>query len=235
MELFQRCHPDGDLLGAQLVPQHQVALCDFRLLAQRLHLQLQLLDLVVDAEQVFLRLFQLPLRLLLPVTEAGDAGGLLKDLTPVGALVGNDLGDAALADDGIPVPAQAGVHEQVVDVLQTHLLPVDIVLAVAAAVILAGEHDLAAVRIEDMGGVIDNQADLGIAQSTPLLGAAEDHVLHLAAPEGLGALFAHDPEDGVGDVGLAGAVGPHNGGDILFKGEPGFIREGFETLYLQCF
>ena len=79
------------------------------------------------------------------------------------------------------------------------------VLAVAAAVILAGEHDLAAIRIEDMGGVIDNQADLGIAQSTPLLGAAEDHVLHLAAPEGLGALFAHDPEDGVGDVGLAGA------------------------------
>ena len=235
MELFQRCHPDGNLLGAQLVPQDQVALGGLRLLAQGLHLQLQLLDLVVDAEEVFLRLFQLPLRLLLPVTEAGDAGGLLKDLTPVGALVGNDLGDAALADDGITVPAQAGVHEQVVDVLEAHLLPVDVILAVAAAVILAGEHDLAAVRIENMGGVVDNQADLGKALGPPLLGAAEDHVLHLAATEGLGALFAHDPEDGVGDVGLAGAVGPHDGSDILFKGEPGFIRKGFETLYLQCF
>ena len=235
VELFQGGHPNGDLLGAQFVPQDQVALGGFRLLAQRLHLQLQFLDLVVDAEKVFLRLFQLPLRFLLPVTEAGDAGGLLKDLTPVGALVGNDLGDAALADDGIPVPAQAGVHEQVVDVLQTYLLPIDIILAVAAAVILAGEHDLAAVRIENMGGVIDDQADLGKALGPPLLGAAEDHVLHFAATEGLGALFAHDPEDGIGYIGLAGAVGPHDGGDILFKGEPGFIREGFETLYLQCF
>ena len=235
MELFQRCHPDGDLLGAQLIPQHQVTSGGLRLLTQGLHLQLQLLDLVVDTEEILLRLFQLPLRFFLSVTKTGNAGGFLKNLPPVGALVGNDLGDAALADDGIAVPAQAGVHEQVVDVLQTHLLPVDIILAVAAAVILAGEHDLAAVRIKNVGGVVYNQADLCIAQSTPLLGAAEDHVLHLAAPEGLGALFAHDPEDGVGDVGLAGAVGPHDGSDILFKGEPGFIRKGFETLYLQCF
>ena len=235
MELFQGGHPDGNLLNAQLVPQHQVAPGRLRLLAQGLHLQLQLLNLVVDAEKILLCLFQLPLRLLLPVTEAGDAGGLLKDLPPVGALIGNDLGDTALADDGIAVPAQAGVHEQVVDVLQAHLLPVDIILTVTAAVILAGEHDLAAVRIEDAGRIVNDQTDLSKALGAPLLGAAKDHVLHLAAPEGLGALFAHDPEDGIGNVGLAGAVGPHDGGDVFFKGEPGFIRKGFETLYLQCF
>ena len=235
MKLFQGGHPDGNLLGAQLIPQHQVTLGSLCLLAQRLHLQLQLFNFVVNAEKILLCLFQLPLRLFLPVTETGDAGGFLKDLPPVGALVRNDLGDAALADDGISIPAQAGVHEQIIDVLQPHLLPVDIVLALAAAVILAGKHDFAAVRIKNTGGVVDNQADLGIAQGPPLLGAAEDHVLHLAAPEGLGALFAHDPKDGVGDIGLAGAVGPHNGGDILFKGETGLIREGLETLYLQCF
>ena len=86
-----------------------------------------------------------------------------------------------------------------------------------------------------MGGVVDDQRHLGKAQLAPLFRAAEDHILHFGAPQGLAALFAHDPEDGVGYVGLAGAVGAHNGRDILFKGEPGLVREGLEALYLQCF
>ncbi len=63
-------------------------------LPQGLHLELQLGDLVVDAHQVLVGALQLALGLLLPVAEAGDTGGLLKDLPAVGALDGQDLVDA---------------------------------------------------------------------------------------------------------------------------------------------
>jgi hypothetical protein len=39
-------------------------------------------------------------------------------------------------------------------------------------------------------------------------GAGEDDVLHLAAAQRLGALLAHDPAEGVHDIGLARPVGP---------------------------
>src|SRR6266496_4038457 len=41
--------------------------------------------------------------------------------------------------------------------------------------------------------------------------AAEDHVFHPLAAQAFGALLAHDPRDGVGDVALSAAVGPDDG------------------------
>ena len=235
VQLVERAHPGGNFAHAQLVAQDEVALGDLRLLLQRADLQLQLVDLVIDAQQVFLGLLELALGLLLPVAEAGDAGGLLKDLAPVGRLVGDDLGDAALPDDRVAVAAEAGVHQKAVDVLEAHVLAVDRILALAAAVVAAGQHDLRRGAVKNMGGVVDDERDLGKAQSAALLGAAENHVLHLRAAQGLGALLAHDPEDRVGDVGFAGAVGSDNGRDVLFKCEAGLVREGLEPLYFQCF
>ncbi len=109
------------------------------------------------------------------------------------------------------------------------------IFAVAAAVVPAADGHLVGVHVQPVVGVVDGQRDGGIAHGRTGLGAAEDDVLHLGSPEALGALLAHDPADGVGDVGLAGAVGPHDGGDILFKGEPGLVREGFETLKFKIF
>ena len=63
--------------------------------------------------------------------------------------------------------------------------------------------------------------------------SAEDHVLHLCAPEGLVALLAHDPEDGVGNIGFAGAVGANDGGDIIAKADQRFIRKGLKALHFQ--
>ena len=46
-----------------------------------------------------------------------------------------------------------------------------------------------------------------------------------AAPEGAGALFAHDPQKGIGDVALAAAVGADNGCNVPFKTDAGFFGE----------
>ena len=150
----ERLHPDGDLRAFELVAQAEVLLRRLGLLAQGLDLQLQLIDLVVDAQEVFLRAGELALRLLLAVAVARDAGRFLKDLAALVALAGDNLGNAALPDDRVPIAAEACVHEQLIDVAQAACLAVDIIFALAAPVIAAGDHDLGVFGVEDAGAVV---------------------------------------------------------------------------------
>ena len=166
------------------------------------------------------------------MAEAGDARGLLKDLPAVGALYREDLVYLTLADDGVTLPAQAGVHKQLVDVLQAHRAAVDVVLALPRAVVPPGDHDLALLHLEEVGGVVQHQGDLREAQLLALDGAAEDHVLHLAAPQGLGGLLPHHPADGVRNIRFSAAVGAHDGGDVLAEGEHRLLGKGLEPLNL---
>ena len=206
--LFQPLHPQGDFQCALLVPQQEEPPGSFRLLPQRIHLELQLADLIIDAHQVLLGPLELPLGLLLAVAEFGNAR----------------------------LPAQTGIHEQLVHVLQTDGLLIDIVFTVPAAVIPAGDHNLAAVNGgEDVGAVVQHQRHLGKAHGAPLLCAAEDHVLHFVPPKAPDGLLPHDPADSVGNIGLAGPVGSHDGGDVLAKIQYRFIRKGLEALDLKRF
>ena len=233
-DILQLLQPHGDLQHPQLIPQHQKFLGGLRLLAQRLHLQFQLGDLVVDAHQILLRALQLALGLLLAVAILADARRLLKDLAALAAFHGQDLVDLALSDDGVALPAHAGVHEQLIHVLEPDGLLVDVILRLAAAVVPAGHRHLRLVAGgENMLRVVDDQRHLREAHLVALLRTAEDDVLHLGAPELAAVLLAHDPADGVGDVGLAGAVGTYNGRDILPEVQYRLIGERFEPLYFQ--
>ena len=232
---LQGVQPHGDLQPLQLVPQHQELSGPLTLLPQGLHLELQLGDLVVDPDQVLVRMGQLPLCLLFPVAVAGDAGGLLKDLPAVGALDGEDLVDLALTDDGVALPAQTGVHEQLVDVPEPHGVAVDEVFTLPRAVVPPGDHDLALIHGKDVAGVVQDEGHLGIPRLAALSSAAEDHILHLPSPQGPGGLLPHDPADGVGDIGFARTIGAHDGGDILTEGEHGLVGKGLEALDLKRF
>ena len=235
LQLVQIGQPHGDLQKAQLVPEDQVLLRLFRLILQGTDLQFQLGNFVVDADQVLLRPLQLPLGLFLPMAELGNAGGFLEDLPALAALGGQNLVDLALADDGVALSAHAGIHEQLGHILEADGLAVDIVFALAAAVVPAGNSNLALLHGgENMLRVVDHQRHLGKAHLGPLRRTAENNILHLGAAKALGALLAHDPADGVRNVGLTGAVGSHDGGDILTEIQNGLIREGFEALDLQC-
>ena len=68
-----------------------------------------------------------------------------------------------------------------------------------------------------------------------LLGAVEDDVLHLGAAQGLGALLAQHPADGVGNVALAAAVRPDNRRHPGFELELRPLREALEPHHLQSF
>ena len=233
LELVQAIEPDTDLQHPELVPVDEEALGLFGLSLQRAHLAFQLGEDIPDADEIFLTGGQLALALLLPVAELGDAGGFLEDLPAVGAFYREDLVDSPLADNRIAVPTQTGVHEQLVDVPETDGLAVDVKLALAGAVIAAGDHHLAELHREAPVGVVHHQGHLAEALGAAAGRAAEDDVFHLAAPEGLGALLPQDPADGVHDVALAAAVGADDGGDAPAEVHERLVRKGFETLDLD--
>ena len=124
------------------------------------------------------------------MAEFGDACSLFKNFTPVGRLERKDLVNAALSNVGIALAAKAGVHEQLVDVLEAGKLLVDIVFALAGAEIAAGDHDLGGLDAKAGVGVVEDEGGLGVADGGALGGAAEDDVFHLRAAQGAGALLA---------------------------------------------
>ena len=81
---------------------------------------------------------------------AGDAGRLLKDLPAVSGFDRQNLVDLTLADDGIALPAQTRVHEQLVDILQSDGAAVDVVLALPGAVVPPGDHHLGLLHVENV-------------------------------------------------------------------------------------
>ena len=189
-DLFEVFEPDGDLEPTELAAERQILLRLFRLLFQGADLQLQLGDLVADAQKIVLGVGQTALGILLAVAEFGDAGGFLENFAAVGRFEGKDLVDAALADVGIALAAKTGVHEQLVDVLEAGKLLVDIVFALAGAEIAAGDHDLGGLDAKAGVGVVEDEGGLGVADGGALGGAAEDDVFHLRAAQGAGALLA---------------------------------------------
>ena len=196
-QALERLQPQRDLEALELLAVGQVALCLFRLIAQRADLQLQLRDLVADAGQIVLRRGEAALRFLLAVAVFRDTGGLLENFAAVRALEGQNFVDASLADVGIAVAAETGIHEQLVDVAQTHALLVDVVFALAGAVIPARDHQLVGVIMQGAVAVVQHERRLGKADGGALLRAAENDILHLLAAQRAGILLAHDPADGI--------------------------------------
>ena len=68
-----------------------------------------------------------------------------------------------------------------------------------------------------------------------MVSALEDDVLHLAAAQRLGALFAQYPANAVGDVGLATAIRTHDRGHSRFKTKGSRVGERFETVQFESF
>ena len=156
---------------------------------------------------------ELAKRALLALLVLEDAGGLLDERAAVlGARV-QDLVEAALADDRVRVAAEARVVQQVLDVHQPRRRVVDEVLALAVAVHAARDGDLGELERQRAVGVVEHEVDLGDADRLPRRGTREDDVFHRLAAQRLGALLAEHPQHGVGDVGLARAVGADDDGD----------------------
>ena len=95
---------------------------------ERSDLALDLLDDVGDAEEVRLGVFELAESLFLLGLVLGDACGLLEDGAAILGAAVEQEGGLPLLHDGVGAPADAGVHEEIVDVLEAAGGAVDQVL-----------------------------------------------------------------------------------------------------------
>ena len=195
---------------------------------------LDLGDHVVEPQQVRHRLLELDLGDALARLVARDAGRLLDQLAPFLGLAGEDHADLPLLDDGVGPDAEAGVHQQVLDLLQARHLAVEPVLPLAAAEDPPTDGDPAVLGAGEGEVGAQGEHALGHPQRLAAVGAVEDDVLHGAAAQGLGALLAEHPGDRFREVALAAAVGADDGGDAAGEADFHRIDKGLEAGDLEA-
>ena len=161
---------------------------------------------------------------------ARDAGGFFKEVATLGGIGGKDLVDLSLHHERVGHAADAGVHEQALDILQAGGLAVDEIVAGAFAVEAAHDRDFGEGRAQFLFAIGEDQLDLALGEGLAAVGASEDDVLHCRSAQGLGGLFAQDPADGVNDVGLAAAIGSDHGRDPGTELDAGPVGEAFESV-----
>ena len=168
--------------------------------------------------------------------EDDDARRLFEDGAAVFGLGVHDLLDLALPDDGVALFAEADRVEAVYDVFHAAGLLVDEIFALAAAEETAGERDLVVFEVgEHLRVIVEGVRDLAERLALPLLGAAENNVLHVRAAHGFCRLLAEYPADRVRHVALAAAVRPHDAGDAVIEFYFGLVRKGLETVEFDFF
>ena len=187
-------------------------------------------DHVGDAREVGVDAAELVQRLTTLRLVAGDAGGLFEEVAALGGIGGQDLVDLALHHERVGHPADAGVHEEALDVLQARRLAVDEVVAGALAVEAAHHGDFGEGGTQLLLAVGEDQFDLALGEGLAAVGAGEDDVLHRRGAQGLGGLLAQDPADRVDDVGLTAAIGSDHGRDPGTELDAGPVGEAFESV-----
>ena len=200
---------------------------------ERADLPAHLAEHVGDAEQVLAGLLEPALRCLALVLVAGDAGGLLDDEAALLRPGRDDEPDAALLNDGVGLArADAGAEEELLHVAEADLAAVEFVFAVAVAVEATGDLDLGMVA-EGCGHiaavVLHRERDLRHAHGAMVLGAREDQLVHALAAQVFGGLRTDAPLDGIDDVALPAAIGPHDGRDAVADLKPRLGTEGLEA------
>ena len=101
----------------------------------------------------------------------------------------------------------AGVQEQIANVLEAAGFAVELVIALAVAIEDAADADLGLVGGENAERVVEDELDFGEVRRLTRARAGEDDVEHLVAAKRFGGLFAEHPADGVEYVAFAAAVG----------------------------
>ena len=183
---------------------------------------------VERAVEVLLRALELQLRAPAPLAVLAEARRLLDQQPPIARLGRDDRLDSTLRDDRVGLLAEARVGEHLDHVAEPAAGTVQPVAALAVAVETAHDRDLSQRQVDRAIGVVEHDLDLREAARLHAPTAAEDDVLHRLPAHGERRLLAHRPQDGVGHVGLAGAVGPDDDAHTRPEVEARAIGEGLE-------
>ena len=222
----------GEQAAAQvggLALEARVNVRGLRLALQRAEAAARLALDVEGPVKVVLRALQLELGAAAALAVLAEARCLLDQQAALARARVDDLLDPTLADHGVHLVAEVRIGERLDHVDQSAPSSVQPVLTLAATVEAPPDRDLGEVAAVAVA-VVEDHLHLCVPARRLAVAAREDHVLHRLAADGQRALLAHRPEDRVGDVGLAAAVGPDDDADARRKLQPGALGERLEPL-----
>ena len=214
----------GILVGQQLLGQicqlQLVRLCLeaainahlFCLLSKGTEALLQFIENVVKASHVVVGRREFALRFALAVLVFADACRLFNEAAAFLRMQRQDFFDLPLTDDAETILAEAGVHEQFLDVLEAAGAFVEHVVAFTGTIEGACHLDFVAIQRKHALTVVEDHRHPRHPHRFAACAAGKDDVLHLCAAQGFGALFTEHPANGIDHVALATAIGPNDGG-----------------------
>ena len=236
-----RIRPSGkQKLGlglADAVRDRPVPRCLAGLLAQRIALLDKAGDDVVQPFQIGLGGAEPQFRLMAAGMQAPNIRGFLEKGAPVDRAGADDGTNPSLRDDAGRPRAGGRISKQKLYVLGAGGTGIHIVVASLAAFDLAGDLDLVlAVEFAWRGAVavVQMKGDLGKVAGRTLVGAREDHVVHLGAAHLAGVAFAHHPAQTFDDIRLATAVRADNPGQAGIDLDLRAFGKGLETRHLEA-
>ena len=169
--------------------------------------------------------------------EPAYIGGFFEERAPVDGAGADDGADPSLRDDAGRPCAGGRIREQKLHILGTCRTGIHIIVASLAAFDLAGDLDLVlAVEFARRGAVavVQMKGDLGKVAGRTLVGAREDHVVHLGAAHLAGVAFAHHPAQTFDNIRLATAVRADNPGQAGIDLDLRAFGKGLETRHLEA-
>ena len=134
----------------------------------------------------------------------------------------------------VTVPADAGAHEQLLNIAQSAGGAVQKIFATSIAEHATGHGDFGKTQIHPGGlevflvHIAKGDRDLGHARglaAAGAVGAAENDIGHFAATQGFCGLFAQHPSNGVGDIRFTTSIGAHHGGDARLEIQGCLVRK----------
>ncbi len=163
----------------------------------------------------------------------GNPGRFFENRAPIFRTRTEDLVDPSLFHHRIGSPANAGIGEKRLDILQPADGLVKQIFRDAVAINAAGYAYLVPVDAEFRRTIGEGEGDLRVTDRLAVVGAIENDVGHFAAAQGLGRLLAEDPAHGVEHVGFSTAVRPDDSGDALVEIKDRLVGEGFKPEELE--
>jgi len=213
------------LLGKLPIPGGRV-----HLTLQVAHLTFHFRDDIPQPHHVLVRRFQPARGQFLAVFVFDNSGGLFEQEPAVFGPRADDHIHLSLADQGIGVGADSGIHEQFLDIPKAGRHLVEQVLSFAVPVHPPADLHFRVFHRQLQVGIIKAQHHFGHPHGGAVGSPVEYHILHAAAAQGFGALFAQRPAQRVQNVTFSRAVRAHNARDARAQFEHGSVGEGFKPM-----
>jgi hypothetical protein len=172
---------------------------------------------------------ELQLRAMAALLEAAEPGGLLDERTALSRFRAENLFHPPLSNDRMELGAEPDLRQELDDVDSPDAGAVDQVLTLAASVETSSDGKLGELDRPIAVLVVEEELHLGERSGCAARPAGVKDIVGLLGPQLARAQAAGGPDDRVGDVRLAGAVGADDDGHTRLEANLDGIRERLEA------